>query len=112
MVRRKEGPPRLTESVIALQYKMPLGTTNREFASLVITNDLPFKTGSSDRSFIVVQVPVLDVPVSKGFVRGKYASVEHVEEITDSHGKKSVKWRYESSSLSSLLSHLTVNLHC
>lgn len=72
---------------------MPLGTTNREFASLVITNDLPVKEGSSERSFIVVQVPVLDVPVSKGFVRGKYASVEHVEEVTDADGKKSVKWR-------------------
>ena len=73
---------------------MPLGTTNREFASLVITNDLAPKDGSLERSFIVVQVPVLDVPVSKGFVRGKYASVEHVEEVTEEDGKKSVKWRY------------------
>jgi hypothetical protein len=72
---------------------MPLGTTNREFAALVVTNDLPSKSGSTDRSFVVVQVPVLDVPISKGFVRGKYTSVEHVEEVTDADGTKSVKWR-------------------
>ena len=75
-----------------MQYKTPLGTSNREFASLVVTNDLPADPKTGNRSFIVVQVPVLDVPVSKGYARGKYTSVELVEETTDEHAAKSVKW--------------------
>jgi hypothetical protein len=58
-----------------------------------MTNDLPSNSDSSGRRFAVVQVPVLDVPTSKGFARGKYTSVELVEEITNQDGTKSVKWR-------------------
>lgn len=57
------------------------------------TSPSPETDTSTLRSFAVVQVPILDVPVSKSFVRGKYTSVEYVEEVVDGSGQKTVRWR-------------------
>lgn len=80
-----------------MQYKMPMITSNREFAELVLTRDEPDRLGC--RSFLVVSIPVTDVATTKGFVRGQYTSVELVEEMpgaaeSDSPStEKRIRWR-------------------
>ena len=71
----------LSCTVWLMQYKTPPFIGNREFAELLLTTDMP-ESADGLRSFIVVQVPVLDVPTSSGHERGKYISIEHVEELS------------------------------
>jgi hypothetical protein len=71
----------LSCTVWLMQYKTPPFIGNREFAELLLTTDMP-ESADGLRSFIVVQVPVLDVPTSSGHERGRYISIEHVEELS------------------------------
>ena len=71
----------LSCTVWLMQYKTPPFIGNREFAELLLTTDMP-ESAAGLRSFVVVQVPVLDVPTSSGHERGKYISIEHVEELS------------------------------
>ena len=64
-------------------------SSNRDFAELILTKDLPDDAVTGRRAFLVVQVPVGDVPASKGYVRGSYVSVEHIEEVADGR----IRWR-------------------
>jgi hypothetical protein len=63
-------------------------SSNRDFAELILTKDLP-ESAPGRRAFLVVQIPVDDVAPSKGHVRGTYLSVEHVEETEDGR----IRWR-------------------
>lgn len=76
-----------------MQYKTPPLASPRDFAELLLTRDeAPDSDGH--RSFLVVSIPVLDVPIPKGHVRAKYLSVEHVQESTAGDGSKRIRWRY------------------
>lgn len=74
-----------------MEYKTPPVTSNRDFTELMLTRDQPVNA-DGQRSFIVVSIPVIDVPPTKGHVRGKYLSVELVEEIVNAEGKPVIKW--------------------
>ena len=77
-----------------MNYKTPFPTSNRDFAELILTRDQPTDDTPGGRSFLVVSIPVLDTPVTKGHVRGKYISVEHVQEITEGACATRIQWRY------------------
>lgn len=73
-----------------MSYHLPFPTTNREFVILIATKDVT--TAGGPRKFQVVTVPTEhpDAPEGrKGFVRGRYSSVEEVEELEGG----GVKWR-------------------
>ncbi|GAA5822490.1 hypothetical protein JCM5353_000527 [Sporobolomyces roseus] len=65
-------------------YTMPFPTTNRSFSFLIFTSEVPAST-SSQRSFIVVSIPVAhpEAPPEKGYVRGRYVSVENCRETPE-----------------------------
>jgi len=62
---------------------MPFPTTNRSFSILIFTSEV--STTPSQRSFIVVSIPVAhpDAPPEKGYVRGRYVSVENCRETPE-----------------------------
>ncbi|GAA5905266.1 SRPBCC family protein [Sporobolomyces salmoneus] len=57
-------------------YHQPFPASNRSFSFVIFTSEVP--SSSSERSFIVVSIPVAhpDAPPEKGYVRGRYVSVE------------------------------------
>ncbi|BGP30747.1 hypothetical protein JCM10296v2_002504 [Rhodotorula toruloides] len=68
---------------------------NRDFTFLLLTTPLPPRPSASDsthtlRSFIVISIPV-EHPAEKGYVRGRYVSVEHVQELDEAEGG-GVEW--------------------
>lgn len=74
-----------------MSYHLPPPTSNREFAILILTKDVT-PPGGGCRKFQVVTVPTEhpDAPVGrKGYVRGRYASVEEIEELEGG----GVEWR-------------------
>ncbi|GAA5881389.1 hypothetical protein JCM16303_000158 [Sporobolomyces ruberrimus] len=64
-------------------YHQPFPATNRSFSFVIFTYELP--AASSGRSFIVVSIPVAhpDAPPEKGYVRGRYVSVENCRETPE-----------------------------
>lgn len=83
--------PRSLPPVYQMMYRTPFGASNRDFAELIITKELSIEPGS--RKFVLVQIPVLDVPPRTGYTRAKYTSVEVVEERLDGRGDVEVLWR-------------------
>lgn len=67
--------------VYQMSYHLPAPTTNRDFVILILTVDISEDAGP--KKFMVVTVPCEhpDAPPREGFVRGRYCSVEHVEEV-------------------------------
>ncbi|KAJ8295997.1 hypothetical protein OF846_001322 [Rhodotorula toruloides] len=63
---------------------------NRDFTFLLLTTPLPSRPSASDstralRSFVVISIPV-EHPSEKGYVRGRYVSVEHIQELDEAEG--------------------------
>jgi hypothetical protein len=68
-------------------YHQPFPASDRDFTPLILTREAPDST-----SFLVVSIPYdhPDAQPQKGFVRAKYASVEHVRVLP---GNRGVEWR-------------------
>ncbi|GAA5946937.1 hypothetical protein JCM3765_002084 [Sporobolomyces pararoseus] len=60
-------------------YHQPFPASNRSFSFVIFTSEL---ASTSERSFIVVSIPVAHpgAPPEKGYVRGRYVSVENCRE--------------------------------
>ncbi|GAA5938546.1 SRPBCC family protein [Sporobolomyces koalae] len=58
-------------------YHQPFPASNRSFSFLIFTSEAP--SASAEKSFIVVSIPVAhpEAPPEKGYVRGRYVSVEN-----------------------------------
>ncbi|GAA6060243.1 hypothetical protein JCM10212_003483 [Sporobolomyces blumeae] len=63
-------------------YHQPFPATNRSFTFLIATVEPNPSAPPGSRSFIVVSIPVAhpDAPPEKGYVRGRYVSVEECKE--------------------------------
>ena len=72
-----------------MSYHLPPPTTDREFAILILTKDVSPPEGPRKMQVVTVPTEHPDAPQRKGFVRGKYASVEEVEELEGG----GVEWR-------------------
>ncbi|BGP23440.1 START-like domain containing protein [Rhodotorula toruloides] len=71
-------------------YHQAFPASNRDFTFLLLTISLPPRpippdTARQLRSFIVISIPV-EHPAEKGYVRGRYVSVEHVQELDEAEG--------------------------
>ncbi|GAA6009440.1 hypothetical protein JCM11491_003557 [Sporobolomyces phaffii] len=64
-------------------YHQPFPASNRSFSFLIVTCEVA--TTPSERSFIVVSIPVAhpDAAPEKGYVRGRYVSVENCRETPE-----------------------------
>lgn len=68
-------------------YKLPFPLAKRQMIELILTAE-----EESGKSFFIVSLPMAG-PVEKGYVRGMYASVEHVAvETQDYDGKETALW--------------------
>ncbi|GAA5979324.1 hypothetical protein JCM5350_006968 [Sporobolomyces pararoseus] len=65
-----------------MEDHQPFPASNRSFSFLIFTSELP---STAERSFIVVSIPVAhpDAPPEKGYVRGRYVSVENCRETPE-----------------------------
>ncbi|GAA6045970.1 hypothetical protein NBRC10513_005369 [Rhodotorula toruloides] len=71
-------------------YHQAFPASNRDFTFLLLTTPLPPRPSASDsartlRSFMVISLPV-EHPAEKGYVRGRYVSVEHVQKLDEAEG--------------------------
>jgi hypothetical protein len=72
-----------------MSYHLPPPTTDREFIILILTKDVTPPEGPRKMQVVTVPTEHPDAQPRKGFVRGKYASVEEVEELEGG----GVEWR-------------------
>ena len=73
-----------------MSYHLPPPTTDREFVILVLTADVSPPDGPRKMQVVTVPTEHQDAPARKGFVRGRYACVEEVEELEGG----GLEWRW------------------